>query len=346
MLDRGGLHRTLLVAGALALLAVAIRFVADGADGERTPGRAAGAPPAGIALAAEARHSLAAGPAVNDAAAGDTEASGTEPDEGGAREPGAPAPRRTLLADAAAASLSVPWRDGSLFVARDGDPALGTKTFYAWTEAAGERSTPVPLELPLPEEVDPHVSWDGDVVDGAATAEAAVLLGTLAAHIDGLSALAEHFPEEVAALESEGTFAVTLSEREDSLDTHVRLIGSDGRELLATTLAELGVSAPPLADTRRPALWRSSDGASWDPVDVRSAFGDYVLLEAVAEHDGQLVAVGTGTYGEPAAWTSGDGERWQPVGTGALAAILEQVLPTAGPDALAAKQEPASPSLP
>jgi hypothetical protein len=343
MLDRQGLHRTLLVAGALALLALAIRIVVPGADGQPSPSRSTDPAPAGIALTTEARHSLAAGHEAGAPASGDTEASEREPEEGGAREPGASAARRTLLADAAAASLSVPWRGGSLFVASDGDPALGTKTFYAWTEGAGERSAPVPLELPLPEEIDPHVSWDGEVVGGAAIPEAAVLLGTLGAHIDGLSALAERFPEEVAALESEGTFAVALSEREDSLDTHVRLIGSDGREVLSTTLAELGVSAPPLADTRRPALWRSRDGASWDPVDVASAFGDYVLLEAVAERDGQLVAVGTSTYGEPAAWTSDDGERWEAVDGAALAPILEEVLPTAGPDVLAAQQEPPPP---
>jgi hypothetical protein len=266
--------------------------------------------------------------------------------DAGAAEPGAgppeSPPRRTLLANAAAASLDLPWRGGSLFVAGDIDPAFGTKTLYAWTEGAGRRSTPVPLEVPFPEEMDPHVSWDASIVDGASVAEAAVVLGSMDAHIDGLSPLAERYPEVMAAVEAEGAFAVALSESEDSLDTRVSVIGSDGREVLATTLAELGVSAPALADTRRPVLWRSADGERWSSVDVQSSFGHYVLLEAVAERDGQLVAVGTGTYGEPAAWTSRDGERWEAVDAAALAPILDEVLPQ---DVLAARGESPAPPL-
>lgn len=350
MFDAKGLRRTLLSAAAVAIAVVGIRLFVSGPSESRAPDRAAG--PASTKPAEGAGESLsapAAGrstkPSSEDGArerlAGKPEA---HPRELVAARPATlPAAPPTLPADAAAASLDLSWGAGSLFVASSVDPTLGTKTLYTWMEAPGTRSKPEPLDVPFPEQTDPYVSWDATIVDGASVPDAAVVLGSIDAHIDGVSPLAERYPEVMAAVEAEGAFGVALSESDDSLDTRVRVIGSDGREVLTTTLAELGVDAPALADTRRPVLWRSADGESWSSIDVQESFGDHVLLEAVTERDGLLLAMGTGTYGEPAAWTSSDGERWDPVATAALAPLLEEILPHEG---VLAAGEASPPALP
>ncbi len=75
--------------------------------------------------------------------------------------------------------------------------------------------------------------------------------------------------------------------------------------------------------TRRPAVWRSTDGRSWDVLAGTGLTGDVTGLLA---RDGGLLAVGrpAGATGDGAVWRSSDGARWTRLATPSLSGPAEQ----------------------
>lgn len=66
----------------------------------------------------------------------------------------------------------------------------------------------------------------------------------------------------------------------------------------------------------RPVIWTSSDGSAWDLVSVESPFGPDAYVNAMAERDGHIVAVGgRGSLDQDEAvlWESADGWTWNEV---------------------------------
>lgn len=64
----------------------------------------------------------------------------------------------------------------------------------------------------------------------------------------------------------------------------------------------------------RPVIWSSSDGSDWDLVSAESPFGSDAYVNAMAERDGHIVAVGgRGSNDEAVLWESENGLDWNEV---------------------------------
>jgi hypothetical protein len=162
-----------------------------------------------------------------------------------------------------------------------------------------------------------HDSWI-EIHDPAFTAASTYGIGGLAAPVDG-------YPRWTAAgnlrAGGAGSQAAVWTSSDGARWGRVELDGAGARETTASGVATgtgravvVGTAITPLGD-KDARIWTSTDGATWDRVNVPAAPGDQSLT-AVAAGPLGFVAAGVarrGSLSVPAVWWSLDGIGWRPV---------------------------------